>query len=70
MRIKLSIPIVLFIPSFRVSIQKNLYRPILKNQNDKEIDWKNYKYIIVGNRKGDGDTGKIWVDKIENYESL
>ncbi len=70
MRIKLSIPIVLFVASFRVCIQKSLYTPILKNQNDKEIDWKNYKYIIVGNRKGDGDTGKIWVDKIENYESL
>ena len=45
MRIKLSIPIVLFIASFRVCIQKNLYRPILKNQNDKEIDWKNYGSI-------------------------
>ena len=69
MRIKLSIPFVLFTTCLRACIQKNLYIPPLKNQNDKEIDWKNYKYIIVGNRKGDGDVGKIWMNKIESYES-
>ena len=69
MYIKLSVPILLLVTCFRACAQKELYTPTLKNQHNQEINWEECKYIIIGNRRGDGDTGKLWADKIFNYKT-
>ena len=51
MYIKLSVPIILLVTCFRACTQKELYTPTLKNQHNQEINWKECKYVIIGNRK-------------------
>ena len=43
--------------------QTKLYIPKLNSQYNKEINWKQYKCIIIGS-KGSGDFGREWGEKL------